>query len=266
MRVRTSRGSGQIGYRPTRRRHAFGHPHPQGNPVRTFAIWVLAALAATACIVFPPPARAATISKPAAPVAHGALANTPAPAAAPPAPRYGLVMQDALPLRSGARSGGTPLATLTQGELLEVRGERMDYLQVWDLARERGGYVRAGAVRTLALTPDEAPELLALVRFLRDRSGSESLGLGVAAAYLKAAPAGTITAEAFDAMGTMARQRGRHQRRQRADAAGRAEHRRATRGGRGAGHPLREPGARRPRLALLRRRRVPPRGRARAHA
>jgi len=85
-----------------------------------------------------------------------------------------------------------------------VRGERLDYLQVWDLTRERGGYVRAGAVRVLALTPDEAPELLALVRFLRDRGGSESLGLGLAAAYLKAAPAGSITAEAFDAMGTMA--------------------------------------------------------------
>jgi hypothetical protein len=113
-------------------------------------------------------------------------------------------MQDALPLRSGAKSAGTPLALLGQGELLEVRGERMDYLQVWDLTRERGGYVRAGAVRVLALTPDEAPELLALVRFLRDRSGSESLGLGLAAAYLKAAPAGTITAEAFDAMGAMA--------------------------------------------------------------
>jgi len=85
-----------------------------------------------------------------------------------------------------------------------VRGQRLDYLQVWDLARERGGFVRAGAVRTLALAPAEAPELLALVRFLRDRPGSESLGLGLAAAYLKAAPAGSIDAEVFDAMGTMA--------------------------------------------------------------
>ena len=183
MRVRTTRGSGQIGYRPTRRRHDFGHPPPDANPVRTFMIWVLAALAAAACIVYPPAAKA----QPAA-----------------PAPRYALVMQDAVPLRSAARSAGTPLASLSPGELLEVRGARMDYLQVWDLARERGGYVRANAVREFALTPDEAPELLALVRFLRDRPGSESLGLGVAAAYLKAAPAGSITAEAFDAMGTMA--------------------------------------------------------------
>ena len=194
MRVRTSRGSGQIGYRPTRRRHDFGFPHPGSDSTRTLAIWLLALLAAIACVVFPPAACAAP----------AATLPAPAPAPAAAAPRYALVMQDALPLRSGAKSAGTPLAVLSQGELLELRGQRLDYLQVWDLARERGGYVRATAVRALALTPEEAPELLALVRFLRDRSGSESLGLGVAAAYLKAAPAGTITAEAFDAMGTMA--------------------------------------------------------------
>ena len=190
MRVRTTRGSGQIGYRMTRRRHDFGYPHGRGDPLRTFAVCVCATLAAVACIAFPPTARAATVAK--------------AAIAAAPAPRYALVMQDAAPLRSGAKSGGTPLALLSQGELLELRGERMDYLQVYDPSRERGGYVRASAVRALTLAPDEAPELLALVRFLRDRSGSEALGLGLAAAYLKAAPAGSITAEAFDAMGTRA--------------------------------------------------------------
>ncbi len=188
MRVRTSPGSGQIGYRPTRRRHDFGSPRRDGDAARTVMIWLLAVLAAIACVAFPPAARAAGI----------------APVHAPSAPRYALVIQDALALRSGAKSAGTPLAVLSQGELLELRGQRLDYLQVWDLARERGGYVRANAVRPLALTPEEAPELLALVRFLSDRSGSESLGLGVAAAYLKAAPGGTITAEAFDAMGRMA--------------------------------------------------------------
>jgi hypothetical protein len=209
MRVRTSRGSGQIGYRPTRRRHDFGHPHAAGSPLRTLAIWLLASLAAIACIVYPPTAHAASPAPAAALAARsvGVAAKTPAPVAAtatPEAPRYAIVTQDAVPLRAGARSGGSPLALLTQGELLEVRGERLDYLQVWDLARERGGFVRASAVRTLALAPAEAPELLALVRFLRDRAGSESLGLGLAAAYLKAAPAGSIHAEVFDAMGTMA--------------------------------------------------------------
>ena len=188
MRVRPTRGSGQIGYRMTRRRHDFGFPHHKGNPVRTFAICVLATVAAVACVVFPPAANA----------------FTPAPLIVAPVPHYALVMLDAVPLRSGAKSGGAPLALLGQGELLELRGERLDYLQVYDPSRERGGYVRVNAVRALTLEPAEAPELLALVRFLRDRSGSEALGLGLAAAYLKAAPAGTITAEAFDAMGTMA--------------------------------------------------------------
>ena len=219
MRVRTTRGSGQIGYRMTRRRHDFGYPHDRGNPLRTFAFCVAAAILAAAAIMLSPTAQAATIAKSAAPAAHAAgptkapmVVAKAAPAAvvaasvppAPPAMRYALVMQDAVPLRSGARSGGTPLALLSQGELLELRGERMDYLQVYDPSRERGGYVRANMVRALTLGPDEAPELLALVRFLKDRSGSESLGLGLSAAYLKAAPAGAITAEVFDAMGTMA--------------------------------------------------------------
>src|SRR5262249_12149009 len=41
-------------------------------------------------------------------------------------------------------------------------------------------------------------------RFLRDSSGAEALGIGYAAAYLKAAPANAIGAEPFDAVGTMA--------------------------------------------------------------
>ena len=190
MRVRPTRGSGQIGYRMTRRRHDFGYPHERGNPVRTFAVCVLATIAAVACVVFPPAAKAA--------------GSAPVATLAAPAPHYALVTQDAVPLRSGAKSGGAPLALLNQGELLELRGERLDYLQVYDPQRDRGGYVRANAVRALTLAPAEAPELLALVRFLRDRGGSEALGLGLSAAYLKAAPAGAITAEVFDAMGTMA--------------------------------------------------------------
>jgi len=195
-----------VDYSLTRRGHDFGHPPVDGKTLRTFAVCLLATVAAVSCVMFPPDAQAAGTAR-AAPVATIAPAVAKAPSAsvpAPPAPRYALVTQDAVPLRSGAKSGGTPLALLTQGELLELRGERMDYLQVYDPSRERGGYVRANAVRALTLAPDEAPELLALVRFLRDRTGSESLGLGLAAAYLKAAPAGSIDAEVFDAMGTMA--------------------------------------------------------------
>ena len=195
--------------RVTRRNHDFGHPHVDDRTWRTLLVCLLAAACAVSCVMFVPSAQAATTARTVAFAPHAASAPVAPKAslsapAAPPAPRYALVTQDAVPLRSSAKSGGTPLALLTQGELLELRGDRLDYLQVYDLSRERGGYVRANAVRPLTLSPDEAPELLALVRFLRDRSGSESLGLGLAAAYLKAAPAGTIDAEAFDAMGTMA--------------------------------------------------------------
>ena len=196
----------RIAHRMTRRSHAFGEPPMDAGSWRTVLVCLLATACAVSCVMFVPAAQAAPPARamPAAaisPVAATAPASVPP---APPAPRYALVTQDAVPLRSGAKSGGAPLALLTQGELLELRGERLDYLQVYDPARERGGYVRANAVRALTLAPAEAPELLALVRFLRDRAGSESLGLGLAAAYLKAAPAGTINAEAFDAMGTMA--------------------------------------------------------------
>ena len=193
-------------HRMTRRAHDFGDPPVDARTWRTVLVCLLATACAVSCVMFVPAAQAAGTARavPAAtiaPVAAKAPASVPP---APPAPRYALVTQDAVPLRSGAKSGGAPLALLPQGELLELRGERLDYLQVYDPSRERGGYVRANAVRALTLAPEEAPELLALVRFLRDRAGSESLGLGLAAAYLKAAPAGTIAAEVFDAMGTMA--------------------------------------------------------------
>src|SRR5213076_1080991 len=84
----------------------------------------------------------------------------------------------------------------------------LDYLQVWDHQRERGGYIRASQVRRTAMTPAEAPELLAIVRFVRDTPGSEALGIGFAAAYLHAATPeavrGAEGVEALDALGTMA--------------------------------------------------------------
>jgi hypothetical protein len=170
------------------------------DPMRTVAIAALALFAALACIALAPSAHAAGAAG--AQVVEKPTPTPPGPASA--APRYGLVVQDATPLRAVPRAAGAPLATLGQGELVELRGARMDYLQVYDPARERGGFVRAATVRPLALDAAEAPELLALVRFLRDRPGMEGLGLGLGAAYLKAAPAGTIVAEAFDAMGAMA--------------------------------------------------------------
>jgi len=56
----------------------------------------------------------------------------------------------------------------------------------------------------LSLTPAEAPELLSVLRFVRDTPGAEALGISYAAAFLKAAPAQSIDAEVFDALGSMA--------------------------------------------------------------
>jgi hypothetical protein len=115
-----------------------------------------------------------------------------------------IVVQDHTPLRSAAQSGATELTTLWQGDVLEVRGERAGYLQVYNYRRERGGYLRSEAVRPLGLTPGDAPELLAVLRFLRDSRGSEALGISYGAAYIKAVPAQALTAEPLEAMARMA--------------------------------------------------------------
>lgn len=120
----------------------------------------------------------------------------------------GIVTQDQTALRAAPRDSGRPHAVLWQGELLEVRGERMDYLQVYDHRRERGGFVRASQVRRLALSGEELPELLAIVRFLRGAPGSEPLGIGLVAATIEASPPellrGEAGAEVLDALGTFA--------------------------------------------------------------
>jgi hypothetical protein len=115
-----------------------------------------------------------------------------------------IVTQDQASLRAAARDSATQQAVLWQGDVLEIRGQRGDYLQVYDHRRERGGYIRAVQVRRVALSPTEAPELLAVVRFLRDTPGAEALGISYAAAYLKAVPAESLTAEPLDAIGSMA--------------------------------------------------------------
>ncbi|MFA5941233.1 MAG: hypothetical protein WC809_17900 [Sinimarinibacterium sp.] len=115
-----------------------------------------------------------------------------------------IVSNDQVALRA-APSKSAPLQTLLgQGDALEVRGRQLDYLQVWDHRRERGGYVHVSQARSLDLDAPAASELLAVVRFLRDSAGDEALGIAYVGAYLKAAPAQAITAEPFDALGRMA--------------------------------------------------------------
>jgi len=115
-----------------------------------------------------------------------------------------IVVSDHASVRSMPRSTATELTTLWQGDVVEVRGEQAEYLKVYSYRRERGGYLRSEAVRQVALTDSEAPQLLAVLRFLRNSPGSEALGISYAAAYLKAVPPRGLTTEAFDAIGQMA--------------------------------------------------------------
>jgi hypothetical protein len=115
-----------------------------------------------------------------------------------------IVVQDHAALRAAPRSNATELTRLWQGDVLEVRGEHAGYLKVYDYHRERGGYLRGDAARRVELSASAAPELLAVLRFLRETPGSEALGISYGAAYLKASPAQATTAEPFDAIGQMA--------------------------------------------------------------
>jgi hypothetical protein len=115
-----------------------------------------------------------------------------------------IVAQDRASLRVEPRSGATELTALAQGDVVEIRGEQAEYLKVYNYRQERGGYLRREAARSLSLTENDAPELLAVLRFLRDNRGSEALGISYGAAYLKAAPAQSLTAEPIDAIARMA--------------------------------------------------------------
>jgi hypothetical protein len=115
-----------------------------------------------------------------------------------------IVAQDQTALRAAPSVSAAQQAVLWQGDLLEVRGEKLDHLQVYDHRRERAGYVRASQLRRITLDEAQAPQLLSVLRFLRDAPGSEALGIAYVAAYLKAVPANAMTAEPFDALGLMA--------------------------------------------------------------
>ncbi|MGE0387309.1 MAG: hypothetical protein AB7Q97_21495 [Gammaproteobacteria bacterium] len=104
-------------------------------------------------------------------------------------PGVAIVTEDKVALRAAPRTSARQQELLWRGDLLEVRGARLDYLQVYDHRRERGGYVHASLVRRSALDAADAPELLAVARFLRDRAGFESLGIALLAAYFRASPA-----------------------------------------------------------------------------
>jgi hypothetical protein len=118
-----------------------------------------------------------------------------------------IVQNDGVSLRSAARDSAAEHAALTQGDLLEVRGQRLDYLQVYDHRRERAGYVKATSVRPINLDATQMPHFLSVVRFLRDSSNQEALGISYAQSYLKVSGGATKDpdyAEVLDAVGKMA--------------------------------------------------------------
>jgi hypothetical protein len=115
-----------------------------------------------------------------------------------------MVAEDPAVLHNAPRDDAPAQATLWRGDWLEVRGETCGFLKVYDHRHERPGYVRPSLVRIHRLDEASAPELRAVVRFLRDAAGSESLGIGYAALFLRAAPAGSESSEIFAAIGSMA--------------------------------------------------------------
>ena len=117
-----------------------------------------------------------------------------------------LVLQDHTALRGAARADAPVLSTLWRGEMLEVRADLGDYLQIWDHQRERGGYVRRGQVHSLAQA--QANELLALLAFVQDQAGAETTSLALAAAAIQALSAaqlqGGAAATVLEAIGNAA--------------------------------------------------------------
>jgi hypothetical protein len=120
-----------------------------------------------------------------------------------------LVVQGQTPLRAAAHENAPRQTTLTAGDWLEVRGEQHGFLQVYDHRHERPGYVRPSAVRSYVLDEAAAPTLGTLVTYVKDAPGEESLGIGFVALYLRAAPAGAVGPDIFDALGTLADRLGR---------------------------------------------------------
>ena len=166
------------------------------------AALLLALAAAPACAQGAALGQARTLTTMATPRPN---AQAPVPSPVPsPVHSVALIALDRTALRAAPREAAAVQAELTQGDLLEVRGARLDHLQVYDHRRERAGFVRAESVRRISLQAAEADELLAVLRFLRHAPGQEALGIAYVAAYLQAAPAERIGAEPFDALGTMA--------------------------------------------------------------
>lgn len=115
-----------------------------------------------------------------------------------------VVAGDKVVLRAAPTRTAAQQAVLWRGDWLEVRGEQRGWLKVYDHRHERPGWIARPAARVVELDEHAAPGLRAVVDFLRDAPGSESLGIAYAGLYMKVAPAGGIDASLLVSLGTMA--------------------------------------------------------------
>ena len=133
-----------------------------------------------------------------------ALAACALQAWAAPSHQEMLVLQDGAALRIAPKEGSPGQARLIRGEAVELRGERLDWLQVWDYRRERGGFVRRGQLLPL---PSDQPALRAQLQLALPQEGQEGLALALASAFVQAAPAAELNTAAgagvLDAIGQL---------------------------------------------------------------
>lgn len=112
-----------------------------------------------------------------------------------------VIVGDHVALRAEPDRTGSQKATLWKGDWLEVRGERKGWLEVWDYRRSRPGWIAASNARVIDLDKTDARDLRAVVDFVTDTPGSESLGIAYAGLVLKkATPDAALEVE----IGTMA--------------------------------------------------------------
>lgn len=130
-----------------------------------------------------------------------------------------IVVGDHVALRAASTRTAAQQAVLWKGDWLEVRGGKKGWLKVWDHRHERGGWVQAKTVKPIDLVEGAAPGVRAVVDFLRDTPGQESLGIAYAAIYLKVAPKGSIDAPLMISIGAMADRLARRASSANADAA-----------------------------------------------
>jgi hypothetical protein len=115
-----------------------------------------------------------------------------------------VIASDHVVLRASPGRTAAQQAVLWKGDWLEVRGEQRGWLKVYDHRHERPGWVARPAARVVELEATAAPALRAVVEFLRDAPGSESLGIAYTGLYMKVAPAGGIDAALLVSLGAMA--------------------------------------------------------------